>query len=562
MQRSNNLSCAARNVHCGDNHEHDHHQKQHAILLKDEGLTMKSDPEIESVRNESIWAATSKMPTYSPLREDIEADVCIVGAGIAGLTTAYLLTQAGKSVVILDDGPLAGGATEVTTAHLSNALDDRYFMIERLHGREGARLAAESHTAAIDRIEEIVKKEQIDCDFERLDGYLFLGPGEKEELLDRELAAAHRAGLNQVEKLMRAPLHSFDTGPCLYFPSQAQFHPLKYLAALTMTIELAGGRLFTNSPVDQIDGGPKARIKVGSHVVTASAVVVATNTPINDVLVIHTKQSAFMTYVIGARVPRDSVARGLYWDTLDPYHYIRLQRLNSGGTIENGQHDYDLLIVGGEDHKTGQAEDMQERHARLETWARQRFPMMETVEFTWAGQCMVTLDGLAFIGRNPLDRDNVYVVTGDCGLGMTHGTIAGILLTDLIRGEENPWATLYDPSRKTLSATPEFIQKVINLVDQYADWATGGDVSTVDEIGNDSGAVLRDGLTKVAVYRDEKGELHERSAICPHLGCIVVWNPTEKTWDCPCHGSRFDKFGKFINGPANRELFPSSSLKP
>jgi glycine/D-amino acid oxidase-like deaminating enzyme/nitrite reductase/ring-hydroxylating ferredoxin subunit len=531
------------------------------ILLQVEEITMKSDPEIESARNESIWAATAKMPTYSPLREDIEADVCIVGAGIAGLTTAYLLTQAGKSVVILDDGPLAGGATEVTTAHLSNALDDRYFMIERLHGREGARLAAESHTAAIDRIEATVKKEHIACDFERLDGYLFLGPGEKEELLDRELAAAHRAGLNQVEKLMRAPLQSFDTGPCLRFPNQAQFHPLKYLAALAMTIERAGGRLFTNSPVDQIDGGPKARIKVGSHVVTASSAVVATNTPINDFLVIHTKQSAFMTYVIGARVPRGSVAKALYWDTLDPYHYIRLQRMNSGGTNENAQRDYDLLIVGGEDHKTGQAEDMQERHARLETWARERFPMMEAVEFTWAGQCMVTLDGLAFIGRNPLDRDNVYVVTGDCGLGMTHGTIAGILLTDLIRGEENPWTTLYDPSRKTLSATPEFIQKVINLVDQYADWATGGDVSTVDEIGNDSGAVLRDGLTKVAVYRDEKGELHERSAICPHLGCIVVWNPTEKTWDCPCHGSRFDKFGKFINGPANRELFQSSSLK-
>ncbi|MHB8058007.1 MAG: FAD-dependent oxidoreductase [Desulfuromonadaceae bacterium] len=522
---------------------------------------MKSDSEIESVRNESIWAATAKMPTYAPLREDIEADVCIVGAGIAGLTTAYLLTQAGKSVVILDDGPLAGGATEVTTAHLSNALDSRYFMIERLHGKEGARLAAESHTAAIDRIEEIVKKEQIDCDFERLDGYLFLGPGDKEELLDRELAAAHRAGLNRVEKMMRAPVHSFDTGPCLRFPDEAQFHPLKYLAALIMTIERAGGRLFPGSPVDQIDGGPKARVKAGRHVVTASAVVVATNTPINDLLVIHTKQSAFMTYVIGARVPRGSVAKALYWDTQDPYHYIRLQRMNSGGTIEDDQHDYDLLIVGGEDHKTGQAEDMQERHARLETWARQRFPMMEKIEFTWSGQCMETLDGLAFIGRNPMDSDNVYVVTGDCGHGMTHGTIAGILLTDLIRGEENLWATLYDPSRKTLNAVPEFIQKVLNLVDQYADWVSGGDVSSVDEIVNDSGAVLRDGLTKVAVYRDEKGQLHERSAICPHLGCIIVWNPTEKTWDCPCHGSRFDKFGKFINGPANRELFQSSSLK-
>ena len=532
---------------------------QQANLLHDEKITMKSEPKTEAVKNESIWAATAKMPTYPSLMEDTEADVCIVGAGIAGLTTAYLLTQAGKSVVILDDGPLAGGATEVTTAHLSNALENRYFLIERLHGQEGSRLAAESHTAAINRIEAIVKKEQIDCDFERLDGYLFLGPGEKDELLDRELAAAHRAGLNEVEKIIQAPpLQSFVTGPCLRFPNQGQFHPLKYLAALAKAIERNGGKLFTNSHVEQITGGPQARIKVGSHVVTASAVVVATNTPINDFLVIHTKQSAYMTYVIGAKVPRGSIAKALYWDTLNPYHYIRLQEMNNVGTIENDQRKYDLLIVGGEDHKTGQAEDTQERHARLEAWAREHFPMMEQVEFTWSGQCMVTLDGIAFIGRNPLDKDNVFVVTGDCGVGMTHGTIAGILLTDLIRGDENPWATLYDPSRKTLLAAPGFAQKVINMVDQYADWATGGDVNSVDDIDNDSGAVLREGLTKVAVYRDENGELHKSSAVCPHLGCIVVWNPTEKTWDCPCHGSRFDKFGKFINGPANKQLSPIS----
>ena len=517
---------------------------------------MKSELETEAIMNKSVWMATAKMPSCSPLMEYAVADVCIIGAGIAGLTTAYLLLQAGKSVVVLDDGPLAGGATAVTTAHLTNELDERYYIIERMHGQEGSRLAADSHTAAINRIEAIVRKEQIDCDFERLDGYLFLGPGEREGLLDRELAAAHRAGLSKVEKIMQAPLQSFDTGPCLRFPNQGQFHPLKYLAGLAMAIERDGGRLFTNSHVDQISGGPQAQVKVGSHVVTADAVVVATNMPINDFVVIHTKQTAYMTYVIGAMVPRGSVAKGLYWDTLDPYHYIRLQEMNNNSMIENDQREYDLLIIGGEDHKTGQAEDTQERYARLEDWARERFPMMGQIEFTWTGQCMVTLDGIAFIGRNPLDRENVFVVTGDCGQGMTHGTIAGILLTDLIRGEENPWATLYDPSRKTLLATPGFAEKIINLVDQYADWATGGDVGSVDEIGFDSGAVLRDGLTKVAVYRDEQGAVHKYSAICPHLGCIVAWNNAEKSWDCPCHGSRFDKFGNFIAGPANRDLSP------
>ena len=509
---------------------------------------MSNELKTASPSNQSLWAATTTMPTYSPLQENIHADVCIVGAGIAGLTTAYLLTQAGKSVVLLDDGPLAGGMTAVTTAHLSNAIDDRYFEIERLHGETGARLAAESHTAAIDRIEAIVKHEKIDCDFERVDGYLFLPPGEKEEFLDRELAAARRAGLKGVEKVQRAPLASFDTGPCLRFPHQGQFHPLKYLAGLAKAIVRDGGRAFTQTHADRIEGGSPARITAGSQVVTADAVVVATNTPINDLVAIHTKQAPYMTYVIGAKVPRGSVAKALYWDTQDPYHYVRLHGAN------NSQGEGDILIVGGEDHKTGQADDTQERHARLETWARERFPMMEQIVFTWAGQVMETIDGLAFIGRNPLDKDNVFIVTGDSGMGMTHGTIAGMLLTDLILGRENPWATLYDPSRKTLRAAGEYAKEALNMAAQYTDWLTPGDVQSVDEIAKDSGAVLRRGLSKVAVYRDERGDLHECSAVCPHLGCIVGWNAAEKTWDCPCHGSRFDRLGQVINGPANKAL--------
>ena len=458
------------------------------------------------------------MPTYSPLQENIHTEVCIIGAGIAGLTIAYLLTQAGKAVVLLDDGPLAGGMTAVTTAHLSNAIDDRYFELERLNGQIGARLAAESHTAAIDRIEAIVKHEQIDCDFERVDGYLFLPPGETEEVLDRELVAARRAGLQGVEKVRRAPLASFDTGPCLYFPHQGQFHPLKYLARLSQAIVRDGGRVFNQTHVDRIDGGAPARITAGSQVVTADAVVVATNTPINDRFAIHTKQAPYMTYVIGVTVPHGAVTKALYWDTQDPYHYVRLH----GANHNHGEGE--ILIVGGEDHKTGQADDTHKRHARLEAWARERFPMMEQTVFTWAGQVMETIDGLAFIGRNPLDQDNVFIVTGDSGMGMTHGTIAGLLVTDLILGRDNPWATLYDPSRKTLRAASEYAKEALNMAAQYADWLTPGDVQSVDEIAKDSGAVLRRGLSKVAVYRDEHGELHERSAVCPHLGCIVGWN--------------------------------------
>ncbi|MGZ4959501.1 MAG: FAD-dependent oxidoreductase [Methylomonas sp.] len=498
----------------------------------------------------SIWMATAQLPVQPSLAEDTHADVCIVGAGIAGMSTAYMLAREGKAVVVLDDGPIGGGMTERTTAHLSNAIDDRYAEIERLHGEKGARLAAQSHTAAIDRIEAIVAEEGIDCEFERLDGYLFVPPGDSKEILERELKAAHRAGLTGVEQVRRAPIDSFDTGSCLRFPRQAQFHPLNYLHGLAQAIERQGGRIFTGTHAVSMEGGASARVETSNgHVVTADAIVIATNTPVNDLVTIHTKQAPYTTYVISARVPRGSVTRALYWDTLDPYHYVRLQNVSHEAA------DYDLLIVGGEDHKTGQADDGTTRHARLEAWARARFPMMERVEYRWSGQVMEPVDGVAFIGRNPGDPRNVYIATGDSGMGMTHGTIAGMLITDLIVGRECPWAPLYDPSRKTLHMLAEFARENLNVGAQYVeDYFSGGDVGSAEEIAADTGAIVRRGLEKIAVYRDGQGELHECSAVCSHLGCIVSWNSLEKTWDCPCHGSRFDRYGKVINGPANSDL--------
>lgn len=494
-----------------------------------------------SPQHTSVWAATAQLPAYSPLTSDTAADVCIVGAGISGLTTAYLLTQVGKSVVVLDDGAIGSGMTGVTTAHLANALDDRYVEIERLHGERGSRLAADSHTTAIDRIESIVTRERIACDFTRLDGYLFCAPEHGEDLLDRELEAAHRAGLHNVAKIGRAPL-AFDTGPCLRFPNQAQCHPLQYLTGMAQAVERGGGRIYAGTHATKVTGGENATAATKSGTVSAGHIVVATNVPINDLVVIHTKQAPYMTYVIGARMPRNAVTGALYWDTGDPYHYVRLQPIDA---------DHDLLIVGGEDHKSGQADDIEQRHPRLEAWARERFPGMGEVLYTWAGQVMETVDGLAFIGRNPLDHKNVYVVTGDSGQGMTHGTIAGMLITDQILGRHNAWESLYDPGRITLRASGEYAKEAINTAAQYADHLTGGDVASADQIAKDSGAVIRRGAMKVAVYRDATGALHEHSAVCTHLGCIVAWNPAEKTWDCPCHGSRFDKFGTVINGPAN-----------
>jgi glycine/D-amino acid oxidase-like deaminating enzyme/nitrite reductase/ring-hydroxylating ferredoxin subunit len=502
---------------------------------------------------ESIWASTADIAPRPELAEDLNTNVCVIGAGIAGLSTAYLLAREGKSVVVLDDGPIAGGETGRTTAHLSNALDDRYFEIERLHGERGARLAAESHTAAIDRIEQIVVDENIDCDFSRVDGYLLLQSGQNIEYLEEELEAARRAGVDGVRMLDRAPIERYDSGACLHFPHQGQFHIVKYMAGLADAAERLGVRIFTRTHVEDIRKGehPVVVSREGRSV-KCNHVVVATNTPINDWVTIHTKQEAYRTYVIGALVPKGAVPKILLWDTADPYHYVRTQPLSNR---------HDVLIVGGEDHKTGQAHNTASRFGRLESWARQLFPMIEFVEFQWSGQIMEPVDSLAFIGRNPGD-ENIFIATGDSGHGMTHGTIAGMLIRDLIDNCDNAWAKLYDPSRKTLKSAGEFARANLNVARQYLDFVTGGQVKSTDQITPGSGAVIRRGVQKVAAYRDEAGELHEFSAICPHLGCIVDWNDTEKSWDCPCHGSRFTAEGKVINGPANSDLSPTEDEEP
>ncbi|MET0622434.1 MAG: FAD-dependent oxidoreductase [Pyrinomonadaceae bacterium] len=512
---------------------------------------MKSD----SGQTTSVWMATGDVETFEPLGADATADVCVVGAGIAGLTVGYLLAREGRKVVVLDDGPVAGGETARTTAHLVNALDDRYYELERLHGERGARLAAESHTAAVDQIEEIVEREAIECDFERLDGYLFVGPGQSTEELGHELRAAHRCGLTEVNYVERLPYDGYDFGAALRFPYQGQFHILKYMDGLARAFTRLGGRLYTRTHADKIEGdGETARVTTaGGHVVTSAAVVVATNTPVNDIVSIHTKQAPYRTYVVGARVPAGSVPRMLLWDTGDPYHYVRLQTVKG----EAGAAEYDVLIVGGEDHKTGQAEDFDERFRRLEEWTRERFPQVESFDYRWSGQVMEPVDGLAFIGRNPGDASNVLIATGDSGNGMTHGTIAGMLLRDLILGRQNAWEAVYDPSRISLRAGGEYAKENLNVAAQYADYLTGGEVSSADEVAPGTGAVMRRGLSKVALFRDDSGALHEHSAVCTHLGCVVAFNDKEKSWDCPCHGSRFSPLdGHVLNGPAIEGLSP------
>lgn len=499
----------------------------------------------------SVWQATTTPAEHAPLATSLQTDVCIVGAGIAGLSTAYFLARSGKNVVVVDSRATAGGESAHTTAHLTNMLDLGYAGIIDKHGLSGARLAADSHTTAIDQIERICTMEGIDAEFERLDGYLFLAPDDTRDTLLSELEAARRAGLSYVQFLDDVP--GPRVGPGLRFPRQGQFHVLKYLNGLVAAIERLGGKIYAGTHINGVQGGLRPQVSTSAgHTITADAVVLATNSPITDVLGLSVKQSPNITYVIGIQIPRGVMSRALYYDTAEPYHYVRFEAEPSSGAGS----EYDTLIVGGEDHATGaDGADADERFARLEQWTRERFPMVGAVTFRWAGQVLDSVDGLAFIGSDLVDS-NVYIATGFTGNGMTHGTIAGMVLADLIRGNPNPWASLYDPARIQPRSLPDIVRQGVSDLLQYSEWLTGGDVRSETQIPLGSGAVIGWGLGKVAVYRDEQGRFHRSSAVCNHLGCIVAWNDHEKTWDCPCHGSRYDPQGEVIHGPAAERLRP------
>lgn len=271
-----------------------------------------------------------------------------------------------------------------------------------------------------------------------------------------------------------------------------------------------------------------------------------TNTPVNDLFAIHIKQAPYRTYVMGFQIPKGSVYRALYWDILDPYHYIRLEDADS--------ETEEILIVGGEDHKTGQDDHPEHRFETLESWTRERFPLAGKILYRWSGQVMEPVDGMAYLGHNPMDRNNVYVITGDSGNGMTHSMIGAMLITDQIMSRENSWEELYNPSRISLRATPEFLKENVNVAVQYGDWLSVKSKPHFADLPPGEGTVFRDGVKMVAAYKDETGNMDFMSASCRHLAGIVAWNSVEKTWDCPCHGSRYDCRGKVIEGPSLKDL--------
>lgn len=491
----------------------------------------------------SIWMDALSRPAPE-LIANRRADVAIVGAGIAGLTCAYLLAKAGREVLVLDLGGVGHGMTARTTAHLSTALDDRWHHLISQRGEADAMVAADAFLRHIDFIEDVQNSESISCDFARVDGYLVLGDGDGRATLEKELDAVRTLGLADVELEQPCPVDRMSSGPCLKFPRQARFHPLKYLDGLARSVRRAGGAILRAHVKAVNDGDVVTLACEGGMTVTADSAVIATNTPINDRVVIHTKQAPYRSYAVAATVPKGSVPDVLIWETGTAYHYVRLQP-NDETT--------DLIIIGGEDHKSGQAHDGALRFQRLEVWALARFPEIRRFVARWSGQVMESADSLGYMGQNPGDQ-NVFVITGDSGMGMTHGTIGGMICADLILGKKNPWAGLFDPTRVTARAAGRFARENLNVVAQFKEYVTPGDVADVAAIAPGRGAIVRRGAAKHAVFRRADGTLVEKSAVCPHMGCLVTWNPVETCWDCPCHGSQFSAEGAVINGPATNGL--------
>jgi glycine/D-amino acid oxidase-like deaminating enzyme/nitrite reductase/ring-hydroxylating ferredoxin subunit len=500
----------------------------------------------------SLWMKVDVYPDAPKFSGKKSCDTVILGSGIAGLSVAYELASIGQKVIVIDRGPIAGGMTSRTTAHLAPICDDGLSALINLRGEETARLFQESQEAAVARIEQNVAELRIDCNFRRLDAFLFpamgVEPKEAREQRQKEFDAARTVGA-AAELVTGVPLKGFEKAPVLRYPNQATFHPLRYMRGLAAAIRDKGGLIFAHCPAVAVEELPDGGVRVATEnggVIEAASAVVATNSPINDRFQLHTTMSPYRTYAMAFTLPRGDLPDALFWDTGDPYHYVRLNP---------GPGSVDYLIAGGADHKSGEADDGAVRFEAIEAWIRQLVPTLGKEVTRWSGQVLDTIDYCAFIGLNPGSK-SVYVVTGDSGQGMTHGALSGLLLKDLISGRENPWVSVYKPSRKTPSGVVNYVRENLSAIKNLAGYVLPGELKSVDELQPGKGGILRDGLRRIAACRDLDGKLHQHSATCTHSGCEVAWNSTELCWDCSCHGSHFAPDGTVLNGPAVKPLQP------
>ncbi|HEX9985348.1 MAG TPA: FAD-dependent oxidoreductase [Thermoanaerobaculia bacterium] len=488
----------------------------------------------------SLWLATTVPPRYEPLRHDLHVDVAIIGGGIAGLTAAVLLKERGRKVAVLERQHVGGGETGNTTAHITEAVDARYHFLKRNFDLDAAKTMAEASRAAIERIATNVERFGIECRFRRVPGYLYTEKRKYVAELKNEAVSAKDAGCD-ARWVTDVPL-PFPTRGAVLFENQAQFHPMSYLSGLAARVPGDGSYIFEQTQATAVTEGEPCVVETPHGRITADSVFMATNVPIAGFQTVHTKNAPYRTYAMAFHMTGPH-PDGLFWDTADPYHYTRWQETDQG----------DYMIVGGEDHKVGHEEDTEACFARLQQYTLEQFGA-HPLRYRWSGQVIEPHDGVPFIGGH----GKLYISTGYAGQGMTLGTVGGMLVTDLITGVENPWAKLFDPMRIHLrGATVDYVKQNAEFPARLLrDRLTSGNVETDDtfDVKSGEGKIVKVGGRKLAVYRDEAGALTACSTVCTHMKCDVSWNAAEKSWDCPCHGSRFRPDGAVLNGPAKEPL--------
>lgn len=493
-------------------------------------------------KNESVWIEGVSKRTYPPLQSNMSVDVVIVGGGITGLTAAYLLKQAGKKVAVLEAAQIGSGVTSYTTAHVTEVLDVRFQDMITRFGLAKAKAVATSQRAAIEHIAAIVEREKINCDFSRVPGYLYAQDQKYLGELQKERQAVEIIGL-KVSFLDRVPL-PFSTVGAIRFDDQAQFHPLKFIHSLAESVHGDGSFVFEGAHVQEIDEKSPHQIKTNQGMVTAPVVILATHTPILKILSLQAKIASYRSYVVGFTPEEGKAPEGLFWDMEHPYHYIRNYRTA----------DKTIVIVGGEDYRQGAIKDTTLPYKKLKKYVCDHFPGA-ALEYQWSAQLFNSYDGLPFIGLLP-GYEKVYGATGFSGNGITGGALSALILSDMVQGKENVWAPLYDPKRLTVKGVwRKFLQQQVYILKQVLrDRFMRKPKQVADHLKPGEGALIALKGKAVAVYRDEQGNLTNLSPVCPHAGCTVQWNASEKTWDCPCHGSRFSATGQVKEGPAVRNL--------
>ncbi len=491
----------------------------------------------------SIWIATTSETAYEPLADGVEVDVAVVGGGIAGITAAHLLKRAGKSVAIVDAKRILHGATGYTTAKVTAAHNIAYAAVAKKFGDDGARLYAAANQGALERIARLVEEMQIDCEFERKPNYVYCESPDERNQVEQEVDAARKAGL--AAKLVEETPLPYQVECAFRLDEQAQFHPRKYLLPLAQFVDGEGSHVLELTRVVKVTGSDRLRVETDRGVVTARDVILASHLPFLDRGFFFAKAHPERSYAVAARIRDEQDPQGMYINVSRPTRSVRTAYDEQGL----------LLLLGGEGHKPGAEPDTEARYRALEEFGRRHWQTHE-FPYRWSTQDYSSVDGVPYVGRLTRRSEHIYVATGFKKWGMTNGTAAALILSDLILGRDNPWAKLFDAKRlKPLASASTFVTENAAVARHFfGDRVNRGERAEPEQLRPGEGGLLRLGGRKTAAYRDEQGELHTLSPVCTHMGCHVSWNPAERSWDCPCHGSRFAGDGMVIQGPATRDL--------